>query len=223
MRKKMGKKAAVAATTIQGENGPTSVFILKNDKRNLTLKQHIQRKKYALKRKWIEAHIKAGSHSMKEVCEYIKDRYGFTEVSKDTTEYKEEYKAMRYSFLMQFEPELANKYVKKPELTDNSQNDIETYLKEIKDGQNIVETIPTEDFDIKLHIFRKQMGDINNNIHVSVEENYGYISGGSSGDDGVIKEFRKIFHDIYRYYGVTEEDIRTKSKRYDSLVRTLAV
>ena len=34
--------------------------------------------------------------------------------------------------------------------------------------------------------------------------------------------FYKVFKDVYRYYGVTKEDIASKTKRYDMVVRTLA-
>ena len=33
--------------------------------------------------------------------------------------------------------------------------------------------------------------------------------------------FGKIYRDVYRYYGVTQKDIETKSERYEDLVRTL--
>ena len=51
---------------------------------------------------------------------------------------------------------------------------------------------------------------------------YDYIGGGASGSKKILKDFNKIFKDIYRYYGVTKEDITNKSKRYDMVVRTLA-
>lgn len=50
---------------------------------------------------------------------------------------------------------------------------------------------------------------------------YGYIGGGVSGSQKALRKFRKIYRDVYRYYGVTQKDIETKSERYEDLVRTL--
>lgn len=36
-----------------------------------------------------------------------------------------------------------------------------------------------------------------------------------------LRKFWKIYRDVYRYYGVTQKDIETKSERYEDLVRTL--
>ena len=37
-----------------------------------------------------------------------------------------------------------------------------------------------------------------------------------------MKKFKKIARDLYSYYGVTEKDIRNKTKRYSSLVTNLS-
>lgn len=214
-------KTAMEPPMIGGEDGPTSVFVLSKPKK-LTLKQRIQKKRYSIRKKRIEKHIGTENHSITEVCEYIQNRYGFVEVSKDTHAYKEEYEQLRYSFLMRYAPELLGKDTKLPELASHSEEDIRAYLKEIENRQKQAQTIPTSDFDIKLHMFRKTMGDVNNNIHITVEENYGHISGGAGGNKRVIKKFNKLYRDIYKYYGVTEADILSRSERYEELIRTLA-
>lgn len=56
----------------------------------------------------------------------------------------------------------------------------------------------------------------------AMEEKYGHISGGACGNKRVIKKFNKLYCNIYNYYGVTEEDIRNKSERYEELVHTLS-
>ena len=43
-----------------------------------------------------------------------------------------------------------------------------------------------------------------------------------SGNNAVMKKFKKISRDLYSYYGVTEEDIKNKTKRYSSLVTNLS-
>ena len=58
-------------------------------------------------------------------------------------------------------------------------------------------------------------------MHIIIEKKYDYIGGGASGKR-TIKEFNKIYKDVYQYFGVTKEDIENKTKRYESVVRTLA-
>ena len=38
-----------------------------------------------------------------------------------------------------------------------------------------------------------------------------------------MKKFKKIARDLYGYYGVTEEDIKNKTKRYSLLVTNLSL
>lgn len=48
---------------------------------------------------------------------------------------------------------------------------------------------------------------------------FGVSYGGSK---KAMKQLKKISQDLYIYYGVTEEDIRSKSERYSSLLATLS-
>lgn len=215
------RKSAQAVSTITGADGATAFFILSKSNK-ITLKQWMQKKKYAIRKKWVEKHISSKSHSMTEVCEYIQKQYGFIEVDQSTHEYEEEYVQMRYSFLLQYAPELLGEYANMPELKSHSEEAIKDYLREMENRQKMAQNVPRTDFDIKLRMFQKAMEGMNGNMHISIEENYGYIGGGASGSNKAIKAFQKLFRDIYKYYGVTEEDICTKSKRYEELIRTLA-
>ena len=39
------------------------------------------------------------------------------------------------------------------------------------------------------------------------------------GGKGKKKQYEKMYHDVYRYYGVSMEDIANKTKRYEDVVR----
>lgn len=213
-------KSTEEITTISGSDGPTSVFLLSKPKK-YSFRQRIQKKKYFMRKQWVEKHIGTENHSIMEVCEYIQNQYGFVEVGRDTYAYKEEYVQMRYDFLMRYAPELLGEYAKIPELAGHSQEDINAHLKEIENQQRMAQTIPTTDFDIKLRMFKKEME--NGIIHITVEENYGHISGGASGSKRVLREYHKVYRNIYKYYGVTAEDIRNRSERYEALIRELSM
>jgi hypothetical protein len=59
-------------------------------------------------------------------------------------------------------------------------------------------------------------------MRFSVERKYGYIGGGASGSKKKMKKYEKLYRDIYRYYGVSQEDINQKTVRYETVIKILA-
>lgn len=209
-----------SATSVIGKpDGATSVCLIKRDAK-LTWKQKLQKFRYQIKRAYVERTLEPGAHTMDEVMEYIVNVHGFTKLGFD--EIKEEYNEMRASFLIQHAPELLGEYAKLPELKSESQEDLWAYVKMAEERTEKAKEIPATEFDIDFHKFRISFEDINDNIHILIEKRFGYIGGGASGNKKILKRFHRIYKDIYRYYGVTEEDIRNKTKRYEEVVRALS-
>lgn len=199
-------------------DGPTSVFIIKKNQK-LTWKQRLQKTRAKIKRAYIEKTLKAGSHTLEEVMEYVINVHGLAELGKKKTE--NEYQELRASFLMQYNPELLGEYATMPQLKSESKEDIQAHIKQFQERQERAKKISTEEFDIDFHKFERSFDDINDNIHIIIEKKFAYIGGGASGNKKIIKRFNRIYKDIYRYYGVSEEDIKMKSKRYENIVRAL--
>ena len=133
----------------------------------------------------------------------------------------QEYNEMRASFIMQYASNLLGEYATMPSLKSESQEDIQEHIKQIQDRQQKAKEIPTEQFDIDFHKFQIPFDDINDNIHIAIEKKFGYIGAGASGNKKVMKRFQRIYKDVYRYYGVSKEDIDNKSERYEQVVRAL--
>lgn len=213
----MGKGQNVN-TIIGKSDGPTSIAIIKKNPK-LTFKQKIQKLRYNIKKNYIERTIKAESHSLDEVMNYILTKYGFEEVNDDRI--KMEYNEMRVSFIMQYAPELLSEYATMPMLKSESQEDIQEHIKLFQERQQRAMAVPVTEFDIDFHKFQKNFGDINDNMYITIEKRFHYIGGGASGNKKEMKTFNRIYKDVYRYYGVTKEDIENKSKRYEQVVRAL--
>lgn len=207
-----------ANTIIGGADGPTSVFVIKKNPK-LTLRQKLSRCKYKIKRAYVEKTLKAKSHSIDEVMEYIVNTHGFVELDND--EVHQEYCEMRASFIMQYASELLGEYAEMPRLKSESQEDIQVHIRQFQERQQRAMEIPVAEFDIDFHKFWIPLDDINDNMYITVEKRFAYIGGGASGDKKIMKRFRRIYKDVYRYYGVTSEDIESKSKRYEQVVRAL--
>lgn len=203
---------------IRGADGPTAVSVIKRNSK-LTVKQKIGRLKYKVKRAYVEATIKAKSHSIDEVMDYIVNVHGFAEIVND--EVRQEYEEMRASFILQYAPELLGEYATMPLLKSESKEDIQAHIKQFQIRQQKAMEIPVAEFDIDFHKFQISFGDINDNMYITVEKRFAYIGGGASGNKKEMRKFQRIFRDVHRYYGVTSEDIETKSKRYEQVVRAL--
>ena len=77
-----------------------------------------------------------------------------------------------------------------------------------------------EDFDIDFRMFKKKLGD--GEQHILIEKRYAYIGGGASGNTETVNQFKKVYRAVHRYYGVTKEDIKNKTRRYEDYLKQLA-
>lgn len=214
------RKNASAVATIGGADGPTSVFVIKRNQQ-LTWKQKLQKFRNRLKRAYVEKTLKAEAHTMEEVMEYMVNTLGFVEL--DMEEAEEEYSQLRASFLMQYAPELLGEYATMPKLRSESPEDIQAHIKQFQERQQKALEVPVTEFDIDFHKYKMPLDDRNDDMHIIVEKKYAYIGGGSSGSKRIIKKFNRIYKKVYRYYGVTKEDMENKTKRYHDVVRTLSL
>ena len=205
-------------SVIGKSDGPTAVTVIKRNSK-LTLKQKLEKCKYKIKRAYVEHTIKAKGHSLDEVIDYIINKHGFVEIDNDEVRF--EHDEMRASFIMQYAPELLGEHATMPRLKSESKEDIQAHIREFQERQQRAMEIPIEKFDIDVHKFQISFEDINDNMYIIVEKRFAYIGGGVSGDKKVMRRFHRIFKDVHRYYGVTAEDIKNKTKRYEQVIRAL--
>ncbi len=215
----MNKKAVSQVSIIGGADGPTSVFILGQNKSRLLFRQKLHKMLYDIRKRYIMRGIKANPHSLDEVTDYIKSK-GYKELDEDTMEYKIEYRQMRASFLLQYKPQLLGGLAEFPKLEEHSTEAVNEFMEQMEQRRKAAEEVPRELFDIEMHILDKH--DDNTSSRIVIEKKYGYIGGSASGEKN-LKEYHKLFREVYKYYGVSQEDIDQKTKRYEELVRTLAI
>ena len=206
-------------SVIGKSDGPTAVTVIKRNSK-LTLKQKLEKCKYKIKRAYVEHTIKAKGHSLDEVIDYIINKHGFVEIDNDEVHFERD--EMRASFIMQYAPELLGEYATMPRLKSESKEDIEEHIKQFQVRQQRAMEVPISEFDIDFHKFQISHEDINDNMYINIEKRFAYIGGGVSGDKKVMRRFHRIFKDVHRYYGVTAEDIKNKSKRYEQVIRALS-
>lgn len=143
----------------------------------------------------IGKYLKADPHSMVEVMEYIKDKYGFAEVDRCSEEYREQYEQMRASFLMQYAPGLLGEYADVPQLTSRDEEGIRNFMEQLSIRQKRAESVSREVFDIDFHIFKKEQDSTR--MDFVVESKYGYIGGGFCGS-GKTKRWKDVVRTLAR-------------------------
>ena len=215
----MGKTEKSAATIgiIGGADGPTAVFTAG---RKIPFKHRIRRVWFDFRRKQIAKRIKPEPHTMDEVMQYLQSRYGFIEADKDSEEYIREYREMRCSSILQHAPELLGEYATPPVLTSHDEEGIRKFQEELEKRQQFATEVSKEAFDIAYFVFERK--DKDGKMQLCFEKRFGYIGASASGTQKYMKSFSKIYRDVFRYYGVTQEDIDSGSGRYKELISTLA-
>ena len=208
-------------TRIGGADGPTAVFIAGRNNGKISLKHRIQRFINKSRRAYIGKNIKADAHTLNQVCEYIVSVLGYKEMDSNLPEYQEEYNELRASYILQYKPELLGELANIPDLTEHTEESIKEYLNLMKSRQEMAKSIPVELFDIDFHKFIKEDGD--NEAHFIIEKTRDYIGGGASGNNNTVRKHNREFKQVYKYYGVSQEDIDNKTERFEEVVRMLAM
>ena len=196
---------------IGSSDGPTAVFVAG---RNITFKQKVQRFINQTRRNHIAKSITADAHTLDEVCDYIVRILGYRELEANQQDYKEEYDNLRASYILQYKPELLGDLANIPDLAEDTEEAINEYLEMIKNRQNAAKDISKELFDIDFHKFIREEGD--NESHFVIEKTHDYIGGGASGNTKTVRRHNREFKQVYKYYGVTQEDIDKKTERIRS-------
>lgn len=94
--------------------------------------------------------------------------------------------------------------------TDRNSSEYKFMYKQVKQDINS---------DINMYLYVRD--DNNTHMDIEIETNTGYITGGVTGKKAAIKEFNEIMRDVFIYYGVMQDDIIEKTKRYNNLVSVL--
>lgn len=91
---------------------------------------------------------------------------------------------------------------------------------ELLKREKIAAEIADDIFPLDFHIYEIKCPE-NCIMQIGVETVWQVIDGSFSGDKKTMKEMKKLFREIYLYYGVTAEDIKNETERYKSFLAAL--
>ena len=214
----MGKGAG-SVSIIGGADGPTSIFIAgKGGKVKLTTR--IQNYFRKLKRNRVKKRITANPHTLEEVVQCLKREYGAVEVSQQSHNYLEQRKCLKASLVMRHRPDLLGELMDLEPPKGEDVEALKAFWEQIQGREKMAAEIADDIFPLDFHIYEVKCPK-NCMMQIGVETVWQAIDGSFSGDKKNMKQLKKLFREIYLYYGVTSEDIKNETERYKSLLATL--
>ena len=100
--------------------------------------------------------------------------------------------------------------------------DLKEYWRQIELRDRKAREVPEEIFSLDYHIYEMEDPE-QNGIQIETEDQWGFLGVSFGGSKKAMKRFRQTARAIYLYYGVSAEDIRTRSDRYRELVTELCL
>lgn len=214
----MGKGAG-SVSIIGGADGPTSIFIArKGGKVKLTTR--IQNYFRKLKRNRVKKRITANPHTLEEVVQWLKREYGAVEVSQQSHNCLEQRKCLKASLVMRHRPDLLGELMDLEPPKGEDVEALKAFWEQIQGREKMAAEIADDIFPLDFHIYEVKCPK-NCMMQIGVETVWQAIDGSFSGDKKNMKQLKKLFREIYLYYGVTSEDIKNETERYKSLLATL--
>ena len=215
----MKNKSINQVSIINGEDGPTSVFIF-GEAQKQSLKIRIRNAIYQSRRKRIEKRIAANPHTLAEVVQYAKDHYDLVEINPAATNWIERQKNLKASLIMQHKPELLGQRKDIPKPDFHNEESVKNFLNEMEIRNKLIDQMPDNVIPMDFHLYRVQVGD--GMFEMGIDYKWDILGSYYSGNKKEMKFYEKISKELYRYYGVEEADIKNKTKRYSALVTALS-
>lgn len=215
----MGKKGVNTVSVISGADGPTSIFIAGKIDRQ-SVKTRIKNVIYRYRRKKVEKTIATNPHSLYETVQYAKDKYGLTEVKSTDREYIEQRRCLKESLIVQHKPEILNEMqeIAKPDYND--ENFVREYIEKIKSRSEMIAAMPDNIIPMDFHIYRLKVGS--GLFEMAIDYKWDMFELSYSGNKKQMKQLKMMSKDLNIYYGVSQSDIKNRTKRYMSLVTELS-
>lgn len=134
----MKNKSINQVSIINGEDGPTSVFIF-GEAQKQSLKIRIRNAIYQSRRKRIEKRIAANPHTLAEVVQYAKVHYDLVEINPAATNWIERQKNLKASLIMQHKPELLGQRKDIPKPDFHNEESVKNFLNEMEIRNKLID------------------------------------------------------------------------------------
>lgn len=221
---KRGNRGAAAISVIGGADGPTSIFLAGKERDKDWEAKKKEREKKLEK---FKSELKAEPHTLEEVETYLVKTYQAERLKKDSEDVSRGREALRQSLVLTRRPELLTSPEPAPLNQKASRKEQMAFLEQIQKRMEEAKQISEEKFSIDFQVYRiwldKESEEGSNYfLDIQIEKNYEILQVSMQyRDEEEKKKQETIIKDIYRYYGVTEEDKEKGTERFLVLASVL--
>lgn len=143
------------------------------------------------------------------------------ELAENERSYREQRSSFREGLILMHKPELLGELaeIAGPEVCN--EESIRKFQSRLALRSEKIAGLPEDAVAIDFHIYQIRTDE--GKMEVVVDYLWDILECSYSGSKKAMKRLKRISRDIYLYYGVTEHDVESKSKRYSSLVTILTV
>lgn len=230
MKKSKRKNGVAAVTIISGSDGPTSVFLAgkrgvreKNPLRRL--KNWYKRSRYEKRRANVVKSLVAKPHTPDGLAAYLEKKYHAKELAPESQRAKEGWRNTKSSIVWREHGEKMEElgYAPPEKKCPQDMRDMDAvrkwheYMEEYDAAAaGLDEALVPLDY----HIYEISVGNVGT-MEVQMEKIRGLLNVSFCSAPEHKRRAQEIMCDIYRYYGVTQEDIDKTTDRYLTLVTIL--
>lgn len=213
-----------ANTIIGGADGPTSIFLagkLSGEKPiKVPIKERIRQFFYRCRRKRAEKRICANPHTLQEVLAYADKKYHIVEIPQTKRTYIEQYRSAKEGLIIMHKPELLGDLAEITQPDVFNEESVKEMHRQIQLRSELAAKIPDHKMPMDFHIYEIRIED--GRMEIEIDFIWDMFGMAYSGNKKTMKKMNKIAQELYLYYGVSEEDIKNKTKRYSSLLTMLS-
>ncbi len=123
---------------------------------------------------------------------------------------------------MRWHPELLGEAAGIEELKSVDPASVKRVMRQIELRSKAAEAVPDEQFPMDFHLYQVMIPEAGE-IEFMIEKRWGVLTYSYTGKKGRVKRLEEIGREVHLYYGVSEEDIRDKTERYESLITVLSM
>lgn len=213
----MEKYEQRAVGVIGGADGPTSVYL---KKQKIPIRHYVRKLLYKYKGKRAEKMIVPGTHTLKELMDYVTDRYAAVELDRNYKRYLMHKDCMKESIVTRYRSDLLGDFqnISIPKTMDAEA--MKHYNELWQKRSEYIKAILDTEFSMDYHLYEIQKDG--GRVELEIDYVWNEFSISYSGRKNSMKQVKKIAQDLVMYYGVTEEDIQNRTERYRLLHATLS-
>ena len=179
----MKNKSINHVSIINGEDGPTSVFIF-GETQKQSLKIKIRNAIYQSRRKRIEKRIVANPHTLAEVMQYAKNHYELVEINPAATNWIEQQKNLKASLIMQHKPELLGERKDIPKPDFYNEESVKNFLNEMEIRNKLIDQMPDNVIPMDFHLYEIKIAE--DLMEIAVDYTWNIFGISYSGNKSVI-------------------------------------